>query len=435
MFIYTVVVIAIVLMSSMALIIILKKNNMLGLRTMLAIIFSSITTIALCLIFPFFIGSLANYKFNKSSAPSNIGIIWSGAITFVVFVTLIFVMTIFISTLISDKKERKISERLKNNFVKENLVNVYRIACNAVSGLWNKILSLVPGRNKQVDSYASNVQGFEGHGDESIAEPIYTPDMVSEEELILGKNILEKSVDSEQNTDKMGVETVNDGESFPEEKYSSDTIENEQIEYPDLVIPENVKTENDITEKYEPVNEDFEISIDYFEQGETKRFAHADGEIGQHVQEIGMVEEDQDLVTEEDLPVLDIEDTLSEITVEEETLTNEEIVGEDEVTEVVEIDMQGFIKENAGQSIDEYVNEAFRLKESGDLEGAIIYYMYALDKKPDNDLVFWIILDTCVLYKELGQTQLAKEILESYVAGYGNLMDESIMAEIEKNLL
>ena len=86
-------------------------------------------------------------------------------------------------------------------------------------------------------------------------------------------------------------------------------------------------------------------------------------------------------------------------------------------------------------SVAQYIDEAFRLKESGDFEGAILYYMYALDKNPDKDVVFWIILDTCVLYKELGQVELAKEILASYVSNYGDLMDAAVKSEIESNLI
>jgi len=85
-------------------------------------------------------------------------------------------------------------------------------------------------------------------------------------------------------------------------------------------------------------------------------------------------------------------------------------------------------------SINQCVDEAFRLKELGDMEGAILYHMYALDRKPAKDLVFWIVLDICVLYKGLGQIELACDILSNYTDSYGDLMDVSIKAEIERNL-
>lgn len=86
---------------------------------------------------------------------------------------------------------------------------------------------------------------------------------------------------------------------------------------------------------------------------------------------------------------------------------------------------------NIGQCID----EAFRFKESGDLEGAILYFMYALDKKPGKDLVFWIVLDVCVLYKELNQVELAKDILTGYMENYRDFMPVAVRDEIESNLL
>lgn len=85
-------------------------------------------------------------------------------------------------------------------------------------------------------------------------------------------------------------------------------------------------------------------------------------------------------------------------------------------------------------TLDECLDEAFRLKQSGDLEGAILSFMYALDKKPERDLVFWIVLDVCVLYKQLNQVELAKNILAAYMEKYSNLMSTAMREEIESNL-
>jgi hypothetical protein len=61
--------------------------------------------------------------------------------------------------------------------------------------------------------------------------------------------------------------------------------------------------------------------------------------------------------------------------------------------------------------------------------------MTALDHKPENNLVFLIILDICTLYKEMGKEDLAMLILESYAEEYSDVMDEAIRYEIERNLL
>lgn len=85
-------------------------------------------------------------------------------------------------------------------------------------------------------------------------------------------------------------------------------------------------------------------------------------------------------------------------------------------------------------TIEECITEAFRLKEDGDFEGAILYFMYALDKKPQKDLTFWIILDICVMYRSLGQQDLALEILNSYYEIYGDVMGTWVRDEIIRNL-
>lgn len=85
-------------------------------------------------------------------------------------------------------------------------------------------------------------------------------------------------------------------------------------------------------------------------------------------------------------------------------------------------------------NLDECIEEAFALKDAGDFEGALLYYMYALDKNPEDDIVFWIVIDICVLYKALGKQDLAREILESYAQSFGDVIDDSLRLEIERNL-
>jgi len=85
-------------------------------------------------------------------------------------------------------------------------------------------------------------------------------------------------------------------------------------------------------------------------------------------------------------------------------------------------------------TLDECIEKAFSLKENRDLESAILYFMYALDKKPGKELAFWIVLDICVMYKELGQREMAFDILNGYYEIYGDVMGASVKEEIEKNL-
>lgn len=85
-------------------------------------------------------------------------------------------------------------------------------------------------------------------------------------------------------------------------------------------------------------------------------------------------------------------------------------------------------------TIEECIEEAFRLKELGDAEGSILYFMNALDRKPQKELTFWIILEICIMYKSLGQQKLALDILNSYYDIYSGVMDDAVRAEIERNL-
>jgi hypothetical protein len=115
---------------------------------------------------------------------------------------------------------------------------------------------------------------------------------------------------------------------------------------------------------------------------------------------------------------------------------SEKAVDSDRNTDKMGIEMADSSLEpiTVNSSLEDCLNEAFRLKESGDPEGAIQYYMYALDKKPASDLVFWIVLDICILYRELNQVEFAREILTAYTEKYSNLMSAAVRKEIESNL-
>ena len=60
--------------------------------------------------------------------------------------------------------------------------------------------------------------------------------------------------------------------------------------------------------------------------------------------------------------------------------------------------------------------------------------MDALDKKPDNEVVFWIVVDICVIYKNAGQTELAQDILKTYIDEYESIMSNDVKELILQNL-
>ncbi len=85
-------------------------------------------------------------------------------------------------------------------------------------------------------------------------------------------------------------------------------------------------------------------------------------------------------------------------------------------------------------NVDQLIDRAFLLKQEGrDLEAASLF-MNALDMKPDTEVVFWIVLDICVIYKNSGQTELAEEILQIYLNEYKDLMSNEVKEQILQSL-
>jgi predicted negative regulator of RcsB-dependent stress response len=80
------------------------------------------------------------------------------------------------------------------------------------------------------------------------------------------------------------------------------------------------------------------------------------------------------------------------------------------------------------------VLKAFESKASGRREEAIKYYTKALQTEKNSEMLFWIVLDICALYKQLGLNDLAGIILDGIVSEYGAIIKPGIKAEIMNNL-
>jgi len=410
--IYVTVVFIIIVICSTALAYVLGKNNLLNINILLAI---AISSIVVSLSFPYVLGlfnSLAissDIVFNRE-----ISIIWAFLITVTIYIFLISALSVLISVVIPDKKSTEVSEGI-NNFISAHLSiqELHRItgALNKLSVSFIKFLHdktryviNLPSKKKlheytepvEADSAAETAStGIDVGGGEQLAgtsvspkevycqingaenpesysQPVDMQNMSAEE-----KNILEKSVDSEKNIDKMGIETIyGENSDVDKEMYADDN--------PDMSLPvvEVPKEFSEVAENREKIEENT--------LPEKEKMAESDGGVPGEI-----------------------------------FYVKECVAGGDNIrTETVDT-----------QDIEDCIDKAFGLKESGDFEGAILYYMYALEKEPDNDVVFWIVLDICALYKQLGQTELAKDILESYASSFGNIMSQDIKAEIEKNLL
>lgn len=341
MFVYIIVVCSAVVMTSALLFLVLRRPKLLNYRTVLAIALSSVLS---GLLFPGLFNIISSSRQGVVDVPVLLFIILT---TIVLFIVLAFLLGIIISFVIPEVVLKAAGTGSSGGHTQE---------IEQKEGAAVEKMSPEAGveENYLAEIYSSHVKnGTEGSNNGDNATE--------------AENYLEKSVDSAENIDKMGLETLERGEVLPQ-----DSSENS----------------GPIEETAGPVYEGV--------PGDT-------GTISEDVpEELGTTYESEP----------------------GETGTISEGIPEEDDTETAE-----------NLSIGDCVDEAFRLKEAGDFEGAILYYMYALDRKPDKDLVFWIVLDICVLYKSLGQIDFAQEILSGYVGGYSDVMDSSVKEEIERNLL
>ena len=89
---------------------------------------------------------------------------------------------------------------------------------------------------------------------------------------------------------------------------------------------------------------------------------------------------------------------------------------------------------NTETNVQSLVVKAFESKDKGRRAEAVEYYMKALQQNPDREMLFWIVLDVCTLYKQLGLAALAQSILEGIVENYEAVIRPEIKEEIIKNL-
>ncbi|MGE5329769.1 MAG: hypothetical protein ACM3KR_09710 [Deltaproteobacteria bacterium] len=84
-------------------------------------------------------------------------------------------------------------------------------------------------------------------------------------------------------------------------------------------------------------------------------------------------------------------------------------------------------------TVEKFIDSAFAAKTEGKYLEAIEYYIQALEKKPEEQLILWIIIDVCSLYRELGQEDIAKEMIKSYIETAGNSISQEVIDDLKKN--
>lgn len=253
-----------------------------------------------------------------------------------------------------------------------------------------------------------------------------------------GKNILEKSVDSKKIIDKMGIETIISDSVIVDNDFPINDFRDIEKQffwdegYFRLLssgFEESVYAFAEDLNEYEAAEDFYEEELSYMEE------LSCIEEVKESIEEVNETFEEANEFTEEVNETFEEVHEFTEEVDESSEEVNEFTEKVDESIEEVKESVEESFQEVSEPNIEEYIDEAFRLKESGDLEGAILQYLYALDENPENELAFWIVLDICVMYKSLGQVELAKDILNNYYDQFGDIMEDDVKDEIERNLL
>lgn len=226
-------------------------------------------------------------------------------------------------------------------------------------------------------------------------------------------NIKGEFVDTEENTDTIGIEGLDE----------------------DLLLFDSNLTDQESINDIDSFETNFEDYLDEEVLKESLNFENeyeADEHLDDHLfdsiynQDENIDDDIDELIRQSDFPYLnsDIDIPWDELVAS----TREEEIGDNKAINSGANDIM------QNKSLDEIIDEGFKLKKQGDYEGAIINFLYALDNRPADDVARLIVLDICVMYKQLGQVELAKKVLDSYIAEYGIVMDEALKYEIELNL-
>ena len=399
-------VVVIVVICSLPVLYFLQKNKLLNVQMGISI---AITSITVSLIFPFAFAAIK----------SRTGIFVASLITVLVYITSVLMFAVFISLVLSEQRAaaltgflktslpvsavRNIIRKAGNNSISSQVNNEERIAetentQSPVNEIYVRAISSdaahpVHDNTDDPNLHETGIADFESFRTtvENEASLHVMPDDVQNLPYVninengLEENMLEKSVDSEQNIDTMGIENLNYGV-----EHIFDNAENS---------PENTPETTNSDEKLSSSTQDFDVAVNLTAVLEQLS----------PVNEHSFAEEKAFASYEEAVPGFDSTNS---------TNTADSYLYEDI---------------NESLTIDDCINKAFELKTNGDLEGSILYYMYALDKQPDKHLVFWIVLDICSLYKNLGQVDMAREILNGYAQTYGEIIDSTVKCEIEKS--
>jgi hypothetical protein len=411
---YEVSVLITILVTSLIAFYLLYKANELNLGILISISIGSI-------ILGFTFGPAFNYMlvlFSKSlSLNKTIILILSVLAVLVIFLFFILIISIIISLCIPKKVASidcglligKLMAKLKSkdNSFKDEFIRHMQDLVNYVHNLRNNL-------KKPVDTI----------------QIIDTMGIEKNDNFVIDRFELHNAETSYSDVSEIEINEFNTISELPDTNLTIDTEYNELSKYDDLVKEEVVAT-----------NEDYKLYKPFEITGEAE-------EIDKKVSDLLNAEGTEDYeVVEDNLEVTEevsdnnlVDETQNEqiIEVTENELINEDAQNklfiDDELYDIFEDGEQDYTTENSLLDANSLVVKAFNFKDEGRKEEAIRHYFKALDYNPDNEMIFWIVLDICTLYKQLGLSDLASSILEGLVNDYGSVIQPEIKDEILNNL-
>ena len=282
----------------------------------------------------------------------------------------------------------------------------------------------------------------------------------------LGDENIEEKDEKVEELEEIEKETADALEEEEAEEETAEALEEDEEETVEATeeeaeVEEEAEEEKVEEETADVLEEDEEETAEATEKEAEEETAEEEEETAEATEKkveeetADVLEEDEEETveaTEEEEETAEVEDNNLIIDSEEKEKLESEIAGlidmiekEDEPstekeTDEIEREDAGFVEKQTdiehdnAKEFEEYVSKAFGYKKDDNFEEAILQFTFALDNAPDEESVFWIVLDICTVYKKMGQVDLAKDILESYVKEYGNSMNEYLIEQIKNNL-
>jgi hypothetical protein len=398
---YTYVSFAVVILSTVALLIIFHQKNLRDFRYHLGILISSVLACAGSLFFPKLIS-----VFTVNMA---IQFVVSLFVTILLYILLIFFILILLFFLIPKQKIDDITEKWEER----------KAARNAAKALKRQIVNTENSEpNDELLEQAQDTQCSETTPQlQENTAPEIKPE--EEEPQKQDEDMIQTEVDQpniSQTPDEL--ETIE--ESLPDERNTTVLLEDEalsdeeqskissQMQEPERVLENDVYPEND-------------EGPDAFEQKSSDTVPQDD---------------QQQEITEKDDLLDEAAVSLADSLVNNKNI--EKNVDTSDIIDKMRVDMSPEPAVDISQlnelSLHETIEKAFLLKQKGDEMEAAVLYTSALDKMPDDETAFWIVLDICVIYKNAGKADLAEDILLTYIEEFENLMSETVKDQILQSL-